>query len=146
MALTDDQRLHILAAAIDMGLHGRSGLCASAALAMNKVLFGDRAEYVAAVNAPLWRRGRFAGHLALLDHGIIWDYEGTYEGDDGVDDFAEWGMVDAEDFELSEEEAEEAGVVLMSRSEVMDLMTPEQIAATHRFTDILRAAKASLGF
>jgi hypothetical protein len=81
-----------------------------------------------------------------LDHGIIWDYEGTYEGDDGVDDFAEWGMVDAEDFELSEEEAEEAGVVLMSRSEVMDLMTPEQIAATHRFTDILRAAKASLGF
>lgn len=74
--LTDEDRASILRAA-DVG--AGSGLCVANAVTLNRLLFANKAKYVAAVNWPLWlQRRNFVGHIAVEYTGLIWDTERTY--------------------------------------------------------------------
>lgn len=54
---------------------------------------------MAAVNRYLWKkRGEVHGHVGVRDsRGAIWDAEGTYDGEDGLEGFKSWGMLDPDD-------------------------------------------------
>lgn len=110
-----DPRLkHVLAAlklANDRGMHGFSGDCGAAAIAINRVLFDGKAEIVAALNMEFASRGRWIGHVAVrLDHptlGLIYlDADAKVKPADQVEN---WGMLDAEDPDHIEAAAE-AGI------------------------------------
>lgn len=119
--LTNDQRLDILAEA---GLHGFGGSCGEAAIAMNKVLFNGRGRLVGAVNRTLWDRDdHFAGHVGVKYGGVIWDVEGTFEGPDGFEEFRAWGMVDPAEYDLTEEEANDAEIIPMTR-DLVEMVFP----------------------
>jgi len=97
-----DDRLSILAHAADLGLGCGGGYCGSIALAMNAVLFDGEGEIVAAVNRYLWeKKGIPVGHVGVRYRKIIWDGEGTFEGDEGLEEFLSWGMLDPEDLDYA---------------------------------------------
>ena len=96
--LTDDDRLDILGRAADYGLRVGGGDCAEVAIAINRLLFGGKGRYVAAVNSFLWSSGTLVGHVGVQDeHGVIWDADGTYDDEDAREEFRAWGMLDWED-------------------------------------------------
>lgn len=98
-----DDRLSILAHAADLGLGCGGGACASIALAMNPLLFEGRGEVVAAVNQHIWTAHRVAiGHVGIRYRGVIWDAEGTFEGEDGLEEFLAWGMLDPDDLDYAD--------------------------------------------
>jgi hypothetical protein len=116
--VTKEQRLAVLAEA---RIHGMGGYCGEAAIAINKILFDGKGELVAALNGPLYYdKGIIVGHVGVLFDGDIWDAEGTFEGEDGVEEFRSWGMVDPEDpdYRLSPEDAADAEVLAMSAQEI----------------------------
>ena len=114
--LTDDQRLDVLGEALDRGAQGWGGMCGAAARAMNRVLFDGKGTLVAAVNQHLWKRGRPVGHIGIRHRGIVWDLEGTYEGD-AIEEFLAWGMLDPEDadYDLPNEQAAEQVILLAGK-------------------------------
>ncbi len=112
--LTDEERLDALGLAAEDGMVSFSGGCGAVALAMREVLFDGEAEVVAAVNRHLWRQGWPVGHVGVRDrNGVVWDGEGTYEGD-AIEEFLAWGAVDPgdPDYEL-DDEAQAFDVVLL---------------------------------
>jgi hypothetical protein len=126
-AMTDDDRLEILAEAQKRGLYGFHGECGEVALAINELLFDGEAEIVAAVNVPLYRReDRLVGHVGVRPFGFgddirIWDAEGVYEGEEGYDEFMAKGMLDPEDpdYEFENpEEAFDAEIITLTEEEV----------------------------
>ncbi len=102
--LEDEDRLDILAIAGDLGLGCGGGFCGGIALAINRLLFGGSGEPVAAVNRYLWKTHRRpVGHVGVRapssddpSEDIIWDAEGTFEGD-VIEDFLAWGMLETDD-------------------------------------------------
>ena len=93
--MTDGDRLEILDEA---GLPFGGGACGEVAIAIRDVLFGGSAELLAVVNKALWKRGTFVGHVGVdPGDGAIWDSRGCYFGDDAIESFRAWGMVDPDD-------------------------------------------------
>jgi hypothetical protein len=113
--LTDDDRLSILARAQELGLVGAGGACGDTAMAINELLFGGKGEIVAAVNKYLYRyQYRAVGHFGVRVGDQIWDYEGAFDGPEGLEEFMAWGMLDPEDPDYgfwTEEDAHEVELV-----------------------------------
>jgi hypothetical protein len=117
--MTDDERLEILGLAHDLGLYGMGGECGETAIAINRLLFGGRGQLVAAVNWPLWQRGRLIGHVGVEHRNVVWDAEGTYDDEEALEDFRAWGMLDPDEHpELTEDEAYDARIVRVSERQV----------------------------
>lgn len=144
--MTDDKRLEILSLAADIGFDGSGGNCGAAAIAINDVLFKGRGSFLAAVNKTLFDEGHIAGHIAVLYNDIVWDYEGTYEGDEGIEDFRSWGMVDPDDpsYNISPIEAEQAIIVPLSRNDLVDLLTTDMLTLSIVFDTLLKSATAQI--
>lgn len=145
MMLTTDDRLAILAKAHDQGFRGHGGECGAAAFAMNEVLFGGNGEYAAALNMKLLRDGFVVGHIGVLHEGIIWDVDGTFEEEGGFEDFLEWGMIDPEEYGITEDEAQDAQLLTRTKAALLSALPPDTSQKAERYTRILRAAAASLG-
>jgi hypothetical protein len=144
--LTKKDRLAILAEAYDLGLRGHGGECGAAAMAMNEVLFGGKGKYVAALNMKILRDGFVVGHIGVLHDGIIWDVDGTFEDDEGFEDFLEWGMVGPEDYGLTDDEAQDAKILYPTKGEMLASLPPGQKEKVRRYASILRAAAEHLGY
>jgi len=124
MKYTNDQALEILAEA---SLPAGGGECGETAIAINRVLFGGKGEYVAVANKYLFeQKNRFAGHVGVRVGDDVWDAEGVWENEPEPEDFLAWGMLDPEDPDYgfpTEEDAYE--VVLLdglTEDEVRDLL------------------------
>ena len=144
--LTKEERLAVLAEAYDRGLRGHSGECGAAAIAMNEVLFDSKGKYVAALNMKLLRDGFVVGHIGTLHDGIIWDVEGTFEDEDGFEDFLEWGIVDPEEYGLSESDAMDAQMLGQTKGSLLAALPDGQEEKIARYAKILCNAAASLGY
>ncbi len=93
-------------------LEGFSGRCGRVAIAINRVVFGDKGRYVIATNPAInkHRKGAgfsqvFMGHVAVEWKGRLFDAGGVI---DDEDTFEAWGMVDHTDPDydfLTEEES-----------------------------------------
>jgi len=108
----------------DAGFYGFGGNCAAAAIAINDVLFGGTATYVAALNVFFFEKMKHAvGHVVvqICDGGPLLDADGRFKGDDDV---KSWGMLDssdpdwasqveAEDLEIDEEGYDTAGIYIL---------------------------------
>lgn len=122
--MTDEQRLDILAEAALMGF---SGQCGEVAIAINEVLFDGKGEIVGAVNIPLYRReDRLVGHVGVRAGDAIWDAEGSFDGERGMDEFLAWGMLDPEDssyaFEDWDTEPFDADIITLTPERVRELL------------------------
>lgn len=89
------------------GLEGFAGRCGRVAIAINRVLFGDKGRYVVATNPRVSKhRGRmFMGHVVVEWKGRLFDATGAIDDEHEVES---WGMVDHTDPDydyLTEEEA-----------------------------------------
>lgn len=126
--LTDNDRQVILGLANTIGFHGTGGCCGAAALAINKLLFNDEGQILIAANKALFERDRrLVGHVGVLDeNGVIWDAEQCYEGEEGIDDFIEWGMIDPEDpeYQVTEEESEKVELIELSNKDARKQFEP----------------------
>jgi hypothetical protein len=149
MPLSDHDRNNILQLAQEQfRFHGDGGCCGAAALAINEVLFDNKAEIVMAVNQVLLDRDRsFVGHVGVLDKkGTIWDFRTTYTGAEGQDDFMEWGMVgpDNPDYNLTEQEAESAEIYVFDSLEEAQEVVCKSAICPHGvdLASILRTAMA----
>jgi hypothetical protein len=105
--MTDRERLKILAEARRLGLHGAGGACGETAIAINELLFDGKGELVAAVNKYRWKQGYLTGHVGVRVKNSIWDYEGSFDGPEGLEEFMAAGMLDPDDpdWALPNEEA-----------------------------------------
>lgn len=88
-------------------LDGFSGRCGRVAIAINRVVFGDKGRYVIATNPHInEHRGRlFMGHVAVEWKGRLFDATGGINDEHTVES---WGMVDHTDPDydyLTEEES-----------------------------------------
>lgn len=74
-------------------LEGFSGRCGRVAIAINRVVFGDKGRYVVATNPAInkHRKGVFMGHVAVEWKGRLFDASGVINDEDT---FEAWGMVD----------------------------------------------------
>lgn len=121
---TDDEPLDperacdVIEHAVEHGFTGFGGDCGVAAVAMNKVLFGGRGKYWAAVNAYQWDHdSRLSGHVAVAYGGHLWDVDGVWEDGakafpgDAPEDFKSWGMLDPEDPDYSWPDGAEIGEI-----------------------------------
>lgn len=125
MVFTDEDRLNILGDALDLGLRGTGGECGEAAVAINDLLFAGRGKIVAAVNSRLWNMGYLVGHVGVQVGDSIWDAEGVFEGDGGLEEFLAWGMVDPSDPDydfLTEDEAYEVEIVRPTKRQLAELL------------------------
>ena len=112
--VNDEDRLAILARAQGLGLRGAGGECAEVAIAINELWFEGRGELVAVANKYRWRQGRITGHVGVRVGDSIWDYEGAFDGEEGLEDFMSWGMLALDDptWNLPSEEAADEVVFL----------------------------------
>lgn len=88
-------------------LEGFGGQCGRVAIAINRVVFGDKGRYVVATNPHISKhRGRlFMGHVVVEWKGRLFDATGAVDDEHGVES---WGMVDHADPDyayLTEEQA-----------------------------------------
>ncbi|HSX23423.1 MAG TPA: hypothetical protein VLE97_11670 [Gaiellaceae bacterium] len=88
-------------------LEGFGGRCGRVAIAINRVVFGDKGRYVIATNPHISRhRGQlFMGHVVVEWKGRLFDATGGIDDEHGVE---AWGMVDHNDSDydyLTEDEA-----------------------------------------
>jgi hypothetical protein len=88
-------------------LEGFSGRCGRVAIAINRVVFGNKGRYVIATNPAInKRRGRlFMGHVVIEWKGHLFDATGGIDDEHAVE---AWGMVDHNDPDydyLTEDEA-----------------------------------------
>ena len=88
-------------------LEGFGGRCGRVAIAINRVVFGDKGRYVVATNPAITKhRGRlFVGHVVVEWKGRLFDATGVIGDESEVES---WGMVDHTDSDydyLTEEEA-----------------------------------------
>lgn len=88
-------------------LDGFSGRCGRVAIAINRVVFGDKGRYVIATNPHISKhRGRlFIGHVVVEWKGRLFDATGGVADEHAVE---AWGMVDYNDSDynyLTEDEA-----------------------------------------
>lgn len=77
-------------------LEGFGGRCGRVAIAINRVVFGDKGRYVVATNPAISKhRGRlFVGHVAVEWKGRLFDATGLIDDEDTMES---WGMVDHTD-------------------------------------------------
>jgi len=77
-------------------LEGFGGQCARVAIAINRIVFGDKGRYVIATNPAISKhRGRlFIGHAVVEWKGKLFDATGRI---DDEHDIESWGMVDHTD-------------------------------------------------
>ena len=90
-------------------LEGFSGRCGRVAIAINRVVFGDKGRYVIATNPHIneHRKQTFMGHVVVEWKGRLFDATGLIDDEDTVES---WGMVDHTDPDyayLTEDEANE---------------------------------------
>jgi hypothetical protein len=88
-------------------LDGFGGRCGRVAIAINRVVFGDKGRYVVATNPAIsaHRKRLFMGHVVVDWKGHLFDATGGINDEHTV---ASWGMVDHTDPDydyLTEEEA-----------------------------------------
>lgn len=88
-------------------LDGFAGRCGRVAIAINRVLFGDKGRYVVATNPHIskHRKRMFMGHVVVEWKGRLFDATGGINDETDVE---AWGMVDHNDSDyayLTEEEA-----------------------------------------
>lgn len=103
-------------------LDGFSGQCGRVAIAINRVVFGDKGRYVIATNPhvnarPAWKRKvgdrLFMPHVAVEWKGHLFDARGLIEDESLVEDWAIIDNPDDEDYaflNLTEEEAQDAQI------------------------------------
>ena len=77
-------------------LEGFGGRCGRVAIAINRVVFGDKGRYVVATNMAITKhRGRlFVGHVVVEWKGKLFDATGVIGDESEVES---WGMVDHTD-------------------------------------------------
>lgn len=90
----------VLCRAKALGLRGFGGHCASAAVAINRVLFDGRGEIIGIFNGAFESKDRLIGHVVVDFEGIYWDADATPKG---ADDVEHWGMLDHEDTDYKDE-------------------------------------------
>lgn len=88
-------------------LEGFGGNCGRVAIAINRVVFGDKGRYVIATNPHISaHRGKmFMGHVVIEWKGRLFDATGSIDDEHDVE---AWGMVDHKDPDyayLTEDEA-----------------------------------------
>lgn len=98
-ALSDDQIAAVIRAAGESGFSGFGGECGVAAIALNRVLFGNEGTFVGAFNVAFQAQNSLVGHIAVRvphpEHGVVyWDADGKLKH---ADDIESWGMLDPED-------------------------------------------------
>lgn len=139
--MTDEDRLEILGHAVDAGLAFGGGACGEVAIAINDVLFDGKGTLVAVANKALLDQGRFVGHVGVRDkRGVVWDSEGTYDNADALEEFKAWGMVDARDHDLTDEEAHEV-VMFDTMPNAVRRLLPK--CSRTKYRELLRQAAAS---
>jgi len=111
-----------------LGFNGFGGLCFEAAVAINRVVFDGRGEFVGAFNEAL-HEFRLLGHVAVLVDGAYWDVDGYPKHEE---DITSWGMLDFADpdyteyakevgVEWTEDTASDVGLWDLSESEVLNI-------------------------
>lgn len=122
--LSDEDRLNAIGAAADSGLSGMGGDCGAAAIAINRVLFNNKASYVAAVNWLIWEKTKkIIGHVGVEHNGVIWDWEGTFDDEEAREQFLSWGMLEVGDYpELltNETEAMDAKIIPVTEQDIIN--------------------------
>jgi hypothetical protein len=100
-------------------MHGFSGECAEAAVAINEVLFNREGTIVAAVNKWLYENEeRFVGHVAVEWNGRYWDAEGEKDWEE----IESWGMADELDYDFEKpEQAYEVEKIYPSKDELLEM-------------------------
>ena len=88
-------------------LEGFSGRCGRVAIAINRVVFGDKGRYVIATNPHISEHEKrmFMGHVVVEWKKRLFDATGVIDDEDTVE---AWGMVDPHDPDyefLTEDEA-----------------------------------------
>lgn len=86
--------LAVISLAKGHGLNGWGGHCASAALAINRLLFSGQGVYLVACNRALLSQGHIAGHVAVMFKGSFYDSDAIEKE---FDDIESWGMLDEHD-------------------------------------------------
>lgn len=86
--------LAVISLAKGHGLNGWGGHCASAALAINRLLFSGQGVYLVACNRALLSQGHIAGHVAVMFNGSFYDSDAIEKE---FDDIESWGMLDEHD-------------------------------------------------
>lgn len=86
--------LAVISLAKERGLNGWGGHCASAALAINRLLFNGQGVYLVACNRALLSQGHIAGHVAVMFNGSFYDSDATEKE---FEDIESWGMLDEHD-------------------------------------------------
>lgn len=141
--MTDEQRLKVLGMA---ELRCFGGGCLPASVAINDILFDGKGELVMSLNKALWGQAMLVGHAGVRFEDKIWDGEGFFSGDDGLEEFLSWGMVDFHDpdygpFLISEEEASEVCLVPVTRETMRNCTDPDRMDFGEEVDAMKRALK-----
>ncbi len=150
-AVSDEASIRaIVLAARAHGFDGFGGACGEAAVALNRVVFGGRAELVGAFNEAFFDRGRLIGHVAVLVDGVFWDGDATPKC---LDDIEHWGMLDPGDSDYAEQ-ADEHGIpwtdaaaseiVTVTFETEAELLDHFGTASVSRLMEALETAKAGV--
>jgi hypothetical protein len=130
MPLPDDDTLRrALERAKDAGFYGFGGLCAQAAVAINRSLLAGEGQIVGAFNAAFHAKGRAIGHVAVQVRDGYWDSDARKKS---ADEILSWGMLDPDDPDYStaaedlgiawtDEAAEDVVLVALSEDEALAL-------------------------
>ncbi len=125
--MTDNQRMAILEKAADFGLDGYGGNCGEAAIAINRLLLGNKGKYIGVFNKWLYRKQRrMAGHVVVIYGDNIYDAEGMWEGDaaklpaipEDIETWAQPGRDDPDYDFPSDKAAEEVEIVLLTEATI----------------------------
>lgn len=121
---------NVLSEARNKGFNGFGGACGTAAVAINRVLFGGKGVILGAFNDFFLELGYHIGHIAVEFNGAVWDADGRAKPSDQLES---WGMLDFEDSdyqeraeglggEWTEEAAESVGVFELTDDEALVAM------------------------
>ncbi|HGK7311022.1 MULTISPECIES: hypothetical protein [Aeromonas] len=95
--LTDGDIAGVLSLAKELGFKGWGGHSASAALAINRLLFEGQGEYVVACNQALLNKGCLVGHVAVRFDGHIYDADAEPKT---LEDIESWGELNVHDVDF----------------------------------------------
>jgi hypothetical protein len=153
----DDEIQDVLEIAKEDGFTGFGGACGVAAIAINRVLFDGKGQFVGAFNKAFEAHGNSIGHVAVLHEGVYWDADAEPKERDDIESF---GMLAPDDpdykkaakalgFRFNDKKAH--GVVVRENLKEADVLgrfvdedtDPDQVQAfLERMEEILREALA----
>ncbi|MND21776.1 hypothetical protein D3C80_121460 [compost metagenome] len=95
--LTDSDIGGVLSLAKELGFKGWGGHSASAALAINRLLFEGQGEYVVACNQALLSKGCLVGRVAVRFDGQFYDADAEPKT---LEDIKSWGEMNVHDVDF----------------------------------------------